>query len=388
MLIDNNIWYARVGIFNFLIRYVFLSVRHCRDINFFINLLNKTYLALLLWFLIFCLGVTVLFLFIYFSLAPFLYQNRFYSYTSNETSFLVSLHCLSGKPSLNYSVSRRFPLLTYIRSLICTSCIWNKILLIQSGDVELNPGPKKSTSLSFFHWNLNGIAAHAKIAKISLILSHALFYNINIIFLSETFLDSSIETNNLKLNIPGYALLQSDHPSNIKRGGVCMFYKDYLPVIRRDDLCALTECIVAEVNLGTKSLFFTCNYRYPSQTVDEFESYCQNPHLTLTNIDDTSPFSSVLIVDFNAGCTNWWAADINSKAGKELDTLTSTARYTQLIDKPTHFFSGGCSCIDLIFWNKPELISVCGIDHSLFQTCHHNLIFANINAKIPVHPSL
>ena len=46
-----------------------------------------------------------------------------------------------------------------------------------------------------------------------------------------------------------------------------MFYKDYLPVIRRDDLCALTECIVVEVNLWTKSLFFTCNYRSNSSKV-------------------------------------------------------------------------------------------------------------------------
>ena len=206
--------------------------------------------------------------------------------------------------------------------------------MIRSGDVELNPGPNKSSSLTFFHWNLNGIAAH-DFSKISLIQSHALSYNIDIIFLSETFLDSSIETNNPKLNIPGYNLLQSDHPSNIKRGGVCMFYKEYLPVIRCGDLCALKECIVVEVNSGTKSLFFTCNYRSPSRTVDEFESYCQSLHLTLTNIDDTSPFSSVLIGDFNARCTNWWAADIDSKAGKELDFLTSTAGYTRLINQLT-----------------------------------------------------
>ena len=167
-----------------------------------------------------------------------------------------------------------------------------------------------------------------------------------------------------------------------------MFYKEYLPVIKRDDLCALTECIVVEVNLGTKSLFFTCNYRAPSQTVDEFESYCQSLHLTLTNIDDTSPFSAVLIGDFNAGCANWLAVDIYSKVGKELDTLTSTGGDTQLIDKPTHFFSGGCSCINLIFCNNPELISEYGIGDSLFQTCHHNLIFAKMNAKIRVPPSL
>ena len=290
----------KINIFNCLIKYVSSTVRHCRDINFFINLLNKTkpYLALFLSFLIFCFSVAVLFLFIYFSLAPFLYQNRFSHYTSNETSFLVSLHCLSGKSSLNYSVICRFSLLTYIKPFICASCIWNKILLIRSGYVELNPGPKKSSSLTFFHCNLNGIAAH-DFAKISLIQSHALYYKIDIIFLSETFLDSSIETNNPKLNIPGYNLLRSD------------LIKDYLAVIRRDHLCALTECIVVEVNSGTKSLFFTCNYRSPSQPVDEFESYRQSLHLTLTNIDDTSPFSSVLIGDFNARCINWWAADID-----------------------------------------------------------------------------
>ena len=61
--------------------------------------------------------------------------------------------------------------------------------------------------------------------------------------------------------------------------------------------------------------------------------------------------------------------------------VKKTAGYTQLINKPTHFFSGRCSC------NKPELISEYGIDHSLFQTCHHNIIFGNIHAKILVPPA-
>ena len=87
-------------------------------------------------------------------------------------------------------------------------------------------------------------------------------------------------------------------------------------------------------------------------------------------MDDTSPFCSIVIGDFNARCRNWWAGDANSNAGKESESLTSTAGYTQLIDKPTHFFSGGSSCIDLIFCNNPEIVSECGIDHCLFQTCH------------------
>ena len=141
------------------------------------------------------------------------------------------------------------------------------------------------------------------------------------------------------------------------------------------------------VKLGKKSIFFTCNYRSPAQTPDEFENYYQNFHLTLSNIDDTLPFCLIVIGDFNARCRNWWVGDVNSNTGKELDSLTSTAGYTQLIDKPTHFISGGSSCIDLIFCNKPEIVSECRIDHSLFQTCHHNLIFAKISANLSLPPN-
>ena len=124
---------------------------------------------------------------------------------------------------------------TYIKVFNYDSVNLNQLLQIPSGDVEMNPGPKKSSALTFFHWNLNGIAAH-DFAEISLIQSYVLSYNIDIIFLSETFLDLLVEASD---PISGYNSLHSDHPSNTKRGGVCMFYKDYLPVIRCDDLCDL-----------------------------------------------------------------------------------------------------------------------------------------------------
>ena len=68
---------------------------------------------------------------------------------------------------------------------------------------------------------------------------------------------------------------------------MCICYKDYLPAIKRDDLCALPECIVTDINLGKKSIYFTCNYRSPSQAPGEFQNYCQKTSLTLSNIDDT-----------------------------------------------------------------------------------------------------
>ena len=120
----------------------------------------------------------------------------------------------------------------------------------------MNPGPSKSSSLIFFHRNLNGIVAY-DFAKISLIQSYALSYNNDIIFLSEPFFDSSIEASDPNINISEYNSVRSDHPSNTKTEDVRMFHKDYLLLIRRDDLCTLSECIVTEIKLGKKSIFFT-----------------------------------------------------------------------------------------------------------------------------------
>ena len=83
----------------------------------------------------------------------------------------------------------------------------------------------------------------------------------------------------------------------------------------------------------------------------------------------------------------WWTGDVNSNACKELDFLISTAGYTQSIDKPIHFFSGASYRTDLVFCRKHEIVSECGIVHSLFQTCHHNLIFAKISGNMSLPQS-
>ena len=77
-----------------------------------------------------------------------------------------------------------------------------------------------------------------------------------IICLSETFLDSSISNDDERINIKGYNLLQADHPSNKKRGGVCMYYKEHIPIIKRDDFCTLKECLVTEIIVDKKKFFF------------------------------------------------------------------------------------------------------------------------------------
>ena len=54
------------------------------------------------------------------------------------------------------------------------------------------------------------------------------------------------------INIDGYNLLREDHPNDNKRGGVCMYFKEHLPILRRDDLCNSPECLVTEIRMGKK----------------------------------------------------------------------------------------------------------------------------------------
>ena len=41
------------------------------------------------------------------------------------------------------------------------------LLLLLSQDIETNPGPKRSSNITFFHWNLNRLGVHASV-KVSL----------------------------------------------------------------------------------------------------------------------------------------------------------------------------------------------------------------------------
>ena len=55
--------------------------------------------------------------------------------------------------------------------------------------------------------------------------------DLDIVCLSETFLDSSIPIDDNRLSIPGYSVMRADYPSNTKRDGVCSYYKEHLLII-------------------------------------------------------------------------------------------------------------------------------------------------------------
>ena len=55
-----------------------------------------------------------------------------------------------------------------------------------------------------------------------------------------------------------------------------------------------------EMRIGKKKCFFTYLYQSPSQTSEQFEDFCTDLNLFLSNVNDFNPACSVITGDFNA----------------------------------------------------------------------------------------
>ena len=152
------------------------------------------------------------------------------------------------------------------------------MLLLRSGDVETNPGPKKSSVIKFCHWNLNGLAAH-DFLKVSLIEAFITTHNFDIICLLETFLDH-----------------------------------------------------------------------------------------------------------FNAKSSKWCNSNKSNSAGIELDNITTSAGYSQSINEPTRFVNKTFYYIDLISSSDLNITRHCGIEKTIHDKYHHDIIYETLNFNVLLPP--
>ena len=101
-----------------------------------------------------------------------------------------------------------------------------------------------------------------------------------------------------------------------------------------------------------------------------------------------SPLCSFVTGDLNAKYTNWWKEGTNNLGGLELYNMTTLLGSSQLINMPTNFDPNKTpSCIDLIFMSQPNLVFESGIHPTLYNKCHHQIIYAKLCLKIYFPPS-
>ena len=134
------------------------------------------------------------------------------------------------------------------------------LLILLSADAELNPGPKhvSTSNISICHWNLNSISTH-NYTKLFLLKAYIAIHTFDIICLSETYLDSSTTYGDDNLAILRFNLMRSDHPSNNKRGGVCIYYKNLLPLVVRFETLFLYTDLQAKPKTNLKNSLITWN---------------------------------------------------------------------------------------------------------------------------------
>ena len=155
-------------------------------------------------------------------------------------------------------------------------------LLLCNVDIEINPGPKKlkKNSLSVCHWNLNSLSAH-NFSKLTQLKAYISKYKHDFMCLSETYIDSSVPAS--LLEIDGHNLIRSDHPNDIKRDEICIYFKEILPV-RVINIPYLKEALLLEVDYNKNEVILCAIYRSPSQNNSKFASVIRSVERPLSDI--------------------------------------------------------------------------------------------------------
>ena len=179
-------------------------------------------------------------------------------------------------------------------------------------------------------------------------------------------------------------MIRSDHPSNRKRGGIAICYKNFLP-LKLIGVNYLSESILFQHQIGSKICNVISLYRSPSQTADNFDSFHENLKLNLHAMTDNNSFLVVVIGDFNAQSSSWCINDKSNYEGTKVDCLATEYDLKQVINEATHLLENS-SCIDLIFTSQPNLVMDAGIHPSLHASRHHQIVYAKFNLKINYPP--
>ena len=199
------------------------------------------------------------------------------------------------------------------------------ILLVISG-IEINPGPNisKKSKLSFAVWNLDSIPAR-DFARIALIESFQASYNFDIFGVCESLVNKKINNEDILINGFSSEPLRADKPENTRNGGVCLYFKENLPIKERKDLEIIPETIVAEVKLNRKKIFFVLSYCHPNLSSMEFDEYVKSLEYIYESINNEKPALTIITGDFNARSPLFWENDSENREGRVFnDFLIST----------------------------------------------------------------
>jgi hypothetical protein len=225
-----------------------------------------------------------------------------------------------------------------------------------AGDVEINPGPDHD--LSICHLNVQSLRTKLELVAVEL-------GQFDILTVSETWLDQSISTPDIKL--PNYQdPIRLDR--NRQGGGVAMYFKQSIPFLQRTDLIVNdVEAVWAEIHLNSKKVLIGCFYLHPRFTDWNSVEYSIEQALE-------SCSNLILLGDFNENLL-----DVNKS--RNAHNLMNLFNLNQIVDTPTRITDVSRSMIDLIFITDPLQCSSKGVIEP-FCSDHHAVYFTTSFMKL------
>ena len=121
------------------------------------------------------------------------------------------------------------------------------------------------------------------VARIPLIAYSHTSYDFDMFVVCESMLINNISNHHIFIKGFFPDPFRSDKDFNTRNGGVCLYCKESLPIMKRCHLEILSENIVVEITLTRKKVFIDFSYRHPNMSNDELVRYMR----LLENIDES-----------------------------------------------------------------------------------------------------
>ena len=158
---------------------------------------------------------------------------------------------------------------------------------------------QKTQNISLCNWTFNSTAAH-DFAKFSALKALNTTKNFDFICLLECYLDSTILSDNKSLCLDGYKLIR---PKTSGRVEFVFIIGKHYRLVKIIQLNYLPECLVCEINYDNNN-FHRYFVRSPSQSNKDFDEFLRGFEGVIDNINQCSPYFTLITGDFNARCNN------------------------------------------------------------------------------------
>ena len=247
------------------------------------------------------------------------------------------------------------------------------LVLILSGDVELNPGP----AIQYQKKNCRVLYSNIRGLRTNFLDLQCHSRNYDILFLSETLVTSNKAKTEFLL--PGFDGPQFIYRRSIPNAqGMAVYSRSGLPIYRQKALeCSCHELLCFKVYSRYYNVYMFALYRNPNHDDSIYD--CILEKIALAQSRDPKA-SFVICGDCNAKHSEWLGSNTTDLHGRSALEFSAASACEQLIGEPTH--KNG-NRLDLVFSDAPAIVStrVC----EFIGTSDHCAIEMNlsVNQHIP-----